>query len=187
MRRGQAGEDLRVHTLGGDWRLSPVAPSDFIDNGIREVLTVRLRSGRQLTATPNHPLLTVDGWAPIDTLAVGSRVAVPRRLHINAGSTPYAPGPSEHPDSLVALVGLLLGDGNLTNASPVLSVSDPRSPRMPRAGPRSSASVRSPPPSGVLATSPVPPARTLSSGLESEATGTPRRCDSARLEARPTR
>jgi replicative DNA helicase len=89
VRRGQAGEDLRVHTLGGDWRLSPVAPSDFIDNGVRDVLTVRLRSGRRLTATPNHPLLTVDGWAPIETLAAGSRVAVPRRPQINAGSKPY--------------------------------------------------------------------------------------------------
>ncbi|MAE71855.1 MAG: DNA polymerase III subunit alpha [Gemmatimonadetes bacterium] len=51
-----------------------------LENGIRPVFRVTTRSGRELVASANHPLLSPDGWRRIDELATGVRVAVPRRI-----------------------------------------------------------------------------------------------------------
>jgi replicative DNA helicase len=47
---------------------------------VREVFNVRLASGHVVTATANHPLLTVSGWRPVGDLAVGDHVAVAREV-----------------------------------------------------------------------------------------------------------
>ncbi|MFP5334562.1 MAG: replicative DNA helicase [Actinomycetes bacterium] len=108
--RGRAGERLGVHTLDERWRLQVVEPSDFVDNGVREVLRLRLASGRQVTATGNHPLRTLTGWVPLENLAPGDRVAVPRRLPAwrRRRRSPYG-------DAIVALTGMVLAGGRLTS------------------------------------------------------------------------
>ncbi len=80
VRRGQAGEDVWLHTLGDDWRLRMVRPRAFVDNGVKTVLRLRTRSGRTVRATRNHPFRTFDGWVPLEQLRPGARIAVPRRL-----------------------------------------------------------------------------------------------------------
>jgi replicative DNA helicase len=118
VRRGEAGEELRVHTLGDDWRLHTVRPSAFLDNGVKPVLRLTTRSGRTIRATGNHPFRTLDGWVPLDELLPGARVAVPRRLEC-------APTASVLPDALVALTAYLIGDGSLVSATPRLTACDP--------------------------------------------------------------
>jgi replicative DNA helicase len=49
------------------------------ETGVRPVLRLTLASGRQITATANHPLLTVGGWTPVDALSTGDSVAVRRQ------------------------------------------------------------------------------------------------------------
>jgi replicative DNA helicase len=39
-----------------------------------------LASGREVTATANHPFRTVEGWRRLDELGVGARIATPRRV-----------------------------------------------------------------------------------------------------------
>jgi replicative DNA helicase len=118
VRRGRAGEDLRLHTLGDDWRLQTVRPNAFLDNGIKPVLRLTTRSGRTIRATGNHPFRTLDGWVPLGGLQLGARIAVPRRLEC-------APTVPEVPDELVALTAYLIGDGSLTSATPRLNACDP--------------------------------------------------------------
>jgi len=48
--------------------------------GTREVLRLRLASGRSVRATANHPFLTYEGWRPLVELAPGVRLAVPRHV-----------------------------------------------------------------------------------------------------------
>jgi len=48
--------------------------------GRRRVFRLSLASGKQVTATANHPFLTYDGWRPLGELRAGSRLAVPRHV-----------------------------------------------------------------------------------------------------------
>ncbi|MHA6761613.1 replicative DNA helicase [Streptacidiphilus sp. PAMC 29251] len=111
VRRGQAGEHLEIHTLGGDWRMQSVRPSDFIHNGLKSVLKVETQLGRAISATPNHPFRTLRGWVSLDQLRPGERIAVPRELRTGVSA--------ELPSALVALTGYLLGDGCITGTHPV--------------------------------------------------------------------
>jgi replicative DNA helicase len=90
-----------------DERLHMVARpmTNVFPSGHREVFKVRLASGREVEATGNHPFMTLDGWAALEQLKVGDRVAVPRRV----------PEPVEthrmH-DSEVILLAHMIGDGS---------------------------------------------------------------------------
>lgn len=112
--RGQVGERLGVHTLDERWRLRIVSPSDVVDNGLRQVLRLRLASGREVTATPHHPLRTLEGWVPLADLRPGDRIAVPRRLPSWSRRRP-----SPYGDAVVALTGFVLGSGRLVAADVV--------------------------------------------------------------------
>ena len=70
--------DVAVWSLDERLRLIPRTMTHAFPSGVREVFRVRLRSGREVQATANHPFLTYDGWHSLGELAVGSRVAVPR-------------------------------------------------------------------------------------------------------------
>jgi replicative DNA helicase len=117
--RGRSGEPLAIHTLDERWRLGVAEPTAYLDNGVREVFKLRLRSGRAVTATANHPLRTLGGWVPLEHLDVGDRIAVPRVMRVGADD------PSPYSDAFVSMVGLLLGDGCLTAATPQLAVKSP--------------------------------------------------------------
>jgi replicative DNA helicase len=72
-------------------------------SGTKPTFRLRLASGREVEATANHPFRTVTGWARLDELAVGSRVAVPRVVHApeRVDRTPSVPA-AELADRAVA-------------------------------------------------------------------------------------
>ncbi len=71
-----------LFTLDDSMRLSPTAPSHFVDDGIRPVFRVRLASGREVETTLSHPFLTPHGWCALHDLSPGALVAVPRRIPV---------------------------------------------------------------------------------------------------------
>jgi replicative DNA helicase len=75
--------------------------------GDRQVFRLRLASGREVRATGNHPFLTYTGWSPLETLAIGDRVAAPR----------HVPAPEQvttsWDDRQVVLLAHLIGDGSM--------------------------------------------------------------------------
>ncbi len=77
-RRKQA----RLLTLDHDLTLRLTEPSVFVDDGVKPVFRVTTRLGRVVETTASHPFLTRSGWRPLAELAVGVRVAVPRRLPV---------------------------------------------------------------------------------------------------------
>ena len=77
----ESGErDVPVWSLADDWTMVPATMSHAFPSGRKPAFRLRMASGREVTATANHPFRTVSGWRRLDELAVGSRVATPRRL-----------------------------------------------------------------------------------------------------------
>ncbi len=96
--------DIPVWSLDIDLRLVPATMTRAFPTGVKDCFELRLASGRQVTASANHPFLTVGGWLRLDELAPGSRIAVPRVL----------PAPKEAgvlPDAHVALLADVLPGG----------------------------------------------------------------------------
>ena len=86
-------------------------------NGKRSVWKVQTALGRTITATKNHPFLTLAGWQHLCELKVGDRIASIRRL---------PPGTKHYPTHEAFVAGAMLGDGgcvhpdslNFTNFDP---------------------------------------------------------------------
>lgn len=109
-----------VHSVDQGGQVRPKAVTDWIPNGTKGCFEVRTRTGRRITATANHPFLTVDGWVPLEDLTAGCSVAVPRRLDVFG---------KERLDDCSALRARLLGyfiaEGGLTGKSPMFTNADP--------------------------------------------------------------
>ena len=72
--------------------------------GVKPVFRLTTASGKQVTATANHPFLTAGGWRALETLSVGDRIGVPRHVP--------APGlVTEWDDRRVVLLAHLLAAG----------------------------------------------------------------------------
>jgi replicative DNA helicase len=104
--------DVPVWSLDDRLRLVPRTLTHAFPSGVKEVFRVRLRSGREVEATANHPFLTYDGWRALGELAAGSRVAVPR-------SVPEPMNAVDLPDPEVILLGHLIGDGSFVRNQPI--------------------------------------------------------------------
>ncbi|GAA0916662.1 replicative DNA helicase [Nonomuraea longicatena] len=72
--------DIPVWSLDDRLKLVPRTMTHVFPNGTKRVYRVRLRSGREVEATANHPFLTLDGWRPVGDLPVGAKVAVVRHV-----------------------------------------------------------------------------------------------------------
>jgi len=63
--------------------------------GESELLRLRFRSGSEISVTPQHPLMTPQGWVSVDQLRVGDPVAGAARLRLPVeptGEFPYTAG-----------------------------------------------------------------------------------------------
>ena len=113
----ESGErDIPVWSLDTDLRMVPAAMSHAFPTGIKDVFELRLGSGRTVTASANHPFLTVDGWLRLDELTIGSRIAVPRVM-------PEPKEAQEWPEHEVVLLAHLIGGGCVAPDQPVLYTS----------------------------------------------------------------
>jgi replicative DNA helicase len=71
--------DIEVLTLDEHLRLVPGIMSHVFESGTKPVFELVLASGRTVTASGNHPFLTLDGWVHLADLRVGAHVASSRR------------------------------------------------------------------------------------------------------------
>lgn len=75
-------------------------------NGVRPVFEIITRRGLRIRATANHPFLKFEGWAELQNLKPGDRIATSRRA-------PMPPSPYSVEDYRLAALGYLLSEGNL--------------------------------------------------------------------------
>ena len=91
---------------------------DWIDSGVKPCFRVRTCTGRTVDVTGHHPFLTVHGWTPLHHLAVGHKIAVPRRV-------PAFGTDDTLPRDLVRLMAYFIAEGGLTGTSPYFTNTDP--------------------------------------------------------------
>lgn len=95
---------------GAEPTLVTAQTSHLVENGIRKVFNVKLRSGRELEITDNHPLWALNSkgkpeWKELKDLSVNDWVGVPTIMRV--------PEPREDfSDEEVKVLGYLLGDRN---------------------------------------------------------------------------
>jgi intein/homing endonuclease len=89
---------------------------EFFVREVERLIHLRLRSGREIKLTPEHPLLTVKGWKPVNHLSIGSRIATPRKIE--------AFGHRNLEDYKIKLLAYLLAEGHLSNGFVLFSNSD---------------------------------------------------------------
>jgi replicative DNA helicase len=98
--------------VGDDGKLMTAHSDKVWEVGTRETFELRLASGRRIRATGKHRLLTADGWRRLSDVSTGDRIAVARRL-------PEPVHTETWPDSSVALLGQLIGDGSYLRGQPL--------------------------------------------------------------------
>ncbi|MBI2168450.1 MAG: replicative DNA helicase, partial [Actinobacteria bacterium] len=108
--------DIPVHTVDHDYRIVRGIMTHVFRSGAKPVYRLRLRSGLEVKASPNHPFLTFDGWRRLDELRLGERLGIPRRL-------PEPERPVEWPDDQVVLLAHLLGAGTFAVDQPLTYIS----------------------------------------------------------------
>ena len=78
--RDLANVNKRVLGLGNNLKIKSLEKNDFFERKVDKILHLKLRSGKEIKLTPEHPLLTVRGWVPAGELNLGGRIATPRKL-----------------------------------------------------------------------------------------------------------
>ena len=73
-------DSRRIIALNDSFKLTSQLKDSFFEREVNKVLKIKTRTGREITLTPEHPLLTINGWKPVSELDVGSRIAVPRKI-----------------------------------------------------------------------------------------------------------
>jgi replicative DNA helicase len=96
----------RLLSLDHRRRLVAVRPADVFAKGENDVFEIRTGTGRRLSATANHPVLTPEGWKPLGHLAEGSLVAAARSLPV------FSPKAAPLGPERLRPLGYLTGDGN---------------------------------------------------------------------------
>ena len=84
--------------------------------GVKQTFRLRLASGKEVTATANHPFLTYEGWTPLGELEVGSRLAVPRHVPGPEQTAGVGDVPAWDDREVVMLAHLLGGRGSAADA-----------------------------------------------------------------------
>lgn len=107
-----SGEQPLVWSLDDRMRMVARPMVKVFPSGRKEVFRLRLASGREVEATGNHPFLTVDGWIPLEKLAVGDRLATPRHV-------PEPVHTERMADEEIVLLAHMIGDGSCVKRQPI--------------------------------------------------------------------
>ncbi|MBO0863207.1 MAG: hypothetical protein J2P21_32885, partial [Chloracidobacterium sp.] len=104
--------DLVVQGVDEQWRPAQGRVLRWVDNGVKPVYRLTLRSGARVKMTADHRLLTVEGWRPLCDLRMGDFVATP----------PFLFGPDEisaatFDRSKLRLLAYLIAGGGLTGGT----------------------------------------------------------------------
>ncbi|MFH1586273.1 MAG: LAGLIDADG family homing endonuclease [Candidatus Diapherotrites archaeon] len=73
-------DNRKVISLNQKYKINESEKKGFFKRPVDRLLEIELRSGKKIKLTPEHPLLTIEGWKPAEELKKGGRVATPRKI-----------------------------------------------------------------------------------------------------------
>ena len=85
------------------WELEKAVVTNAFCTGIKPVLKMTTRLGREIRATGNHKFFSFNGWKRLDELKIGERIAIPREIRNESAQTMT--------NEELALLAHLIGDG----------------------------------------------------------------------------
>ncbi|MFA5887623.1 MAG: LAGLIDADG family homing endonuclease [Candidatus Nanoarchaeia archaeon] len=94
----------KVFGLNDKLKINSMAKEDFFEREVDCIVKMRMRSGREIKLTPEHPLLTIQGWIPANQLTLRDRIAVPRNIS--------SFGKEELPEHEAKLMAYLIAEGH---------------------------------------------------------------------------
>ncbi|HEX4658710.1 MAG TPA: replicative DNA helicase [Streptosporangiaceae bacterium] len=106
-------QGVLVWSIDDQQHIVPAPIANVFASGVKEVFRLSLASGREVKASGNHPFLTFAGWVPLERLAAGDRIGVPRRVPEPVGP---ALGWTEY---RLGLLAHLIGSGCVLRSQPV--------------------------------------------------------------------
>lgn len=106
-----------VFGLQHDLKIESLPREGFYKRKVQEILKIRFRSGKEIKLTPEHPLLTLEGWKPAQELKISSRIAAPRSLP--------SFGLMDARDCEIKLLAYFIAEGHLGNHFTLFSNEDP--------------------------------------------------------------
>jgi intein/homing endonuclease len=69
-----------IFALNNNLKITPSSRTGFYKRTVNKTMEIILQSGKKIELTPEHPLLTVNGWKPAEEFTKGERIATPRIL-----------------------------------------------------------------------------------------------------------
>ena len=97
----------QIISMNSKYKLNSSKKEGFYKRDVSRILTLKLRSGKEIKLTPEHPLFTIKGWLPCKELNIGSRIATPRELKA------FGNGLLE--EDKIKLLAYLIAEGHLSN------------------------------------------------------------------------
>jgi len=105
-------ENIPVHSLDKNWKLKEKKISKVFSSGRKMTYELKLRSGKKIKASANHPFRKINGWSRLDHLEVGNKIAVPNKMKIKFPKNNLS-------DKEIILLAHLIGDGCVVPRQPI--------------------------------------------------------------------
>ncbi len=96
-----------ILSLNNKLKMEKSKKSEFFSREVNKLVKIKLRSGKEIKLTPEHPLLTIKGWVPTKELKIGCRIATPRTIPVF--------GNSDMPKHEIKLLAYLIAEGHTKN------------------------------------------------------------------------
>ena len=100
-------ESSQIMGLDNDLKIKGLQKEEFFKRKAKDLVILKLKSGKELKLTKEHPLLTISGWIPVNELRKGSRIATPRIIP--------SFGTCELRECEVKILAYLISEGHLSN------------------------------------------------------------------------
>ncbi|MBI2671362.1 hypothetical protein HYX16_00340 [Candidatus Woesearchaeota archaeon] len=98
----------KVLGLNEKLKVVPFEKEEFYKRKVKEIIKLKLRSGKEIKLTPEHPLMTIKGWKAVKELNIKSRIATPRKIEIF--------GEESMNEDKIKLLAYFIAEGHIKNS-----------------------------------------------------------------------